>query len=269
MVRLEHVNLVVKNIDKSLEFILTAFPDWQVRGTGETQRYGKKQKWLHLGTGEYYLSLNEGEGSPNPKEHSDGLAHIGFEVDDMESIAKRLKDKGYEVTTIGADHPFRKTSYFADPAGIEYEFIEYLSHKPAEKNMYGGETTSITRLKTNPAYNMAGRDLVQDLYKRAVDGKNVAHLSTLLSENVRFRLGNFPPVIGKHEVLESNRSFFSSIKSMAHTIDNVWTDDDQVICNGIVDYVRLNGTDHSAFFSTVLTIEDGKITDYLVYADLS
>ena len=34
MIRLEHANLVVKDIQPTLEFLLTAFPHWRVRGRG-------------------------------------------------------------------------------------------------------------------------------------------------------------------------------------------------------------------------------------------
>ncbi|WP_430473400.1 hypothetical protein ACQ0MK_15710 [Thalassospira lucentensis] len=40
MFQLEHVNLVVKDISATLDLILTAFPDWQVRGQGEGDWYG-------------------------------------------------------------------------------------------------------------------------------------------------------------------------------------------------------------------------------------
>ena len=150
MIRLEHVNLVVKDMDATLDFIQTAFPDWKVRGKGESEWYSKKRQWLHVGTDEYYITLNEGSDNNNRdlKGHSSGLAHIGFAVDDVEGISSRLQAKGYEIDTIGADHPHRKTIYFIDPAGFEFEFIQYLSQKSEEKNMYGGETTGITRVST-------------------------------------------------------------------------------------------------------------------------
>lgn len=150
MIRLEHVNLVVKDLDTTLDFIQTAFPDWKVRGQGESEWYSKKRKWLHVGTDENYITLNEGSDDNNRdlKGHSPGLAHIGFAVDDVEGISNRLQAKGHEIATIGADHPHRKTLYFIDPAGFEFEFIQYLSEKPEEKNMYGGETSSITRIST-------------------------------------------------------------------------------------------------------------------------
>jgi len=150
MIRLEHVNLVVKDMDATLDFIQTAFPDWKVRGQGESEWYGKKRKWLHVGTDDNYITLNEGRDNDNRdlKGHSPGLAHIGFAVDDVKGISSRLQKKGHEIATIGANHPHRKTIYFIDPAGFEFEFIQYLSEKPAEKNMYGGETSGITRVST-------------------------------------------------------------------------------------------------------------------------
>ena len=41
MARLEHVNLVGKNIERSLAFYQTAFPHWQVRAEGGGEWYGK------------------------------------------------------------------------------------------------------------------------------------------------------------------------------------------------------------------------------------
>lgn len=150
MIRLEHVNLVVKDIKTSLDFIQTAFPDWKIRGKGKSEWYGNFRDWLHVGTDEYYITLNQGTSDNNRdlKSHIPGLAHIGFCVDDMESISSRLQKKGYEIATIGADHPYRKTIYFIDPSGFEFEFIQYLSDVSAEKNMYGGETSKITRVST-------------------------------------------------------------------------------------------------------------------------
>ena len=148
MIRLEHVNLVVKDIGASCDFILTAFPDWKIRGEGKSEWYGTFRHWCHIGTEENYITLNDGGTSENRdlKSHDIGLAHIGFEVTELEEIAQRLKSKGYEIATIGADHPHRKTLYFIDPAGFEFEFIQYLSNQDEERNLYGGETSGITRI---------------------------------------------------------------------------------------------------------------------------
>ncbi len=150
MVKLEHINLVVKDINATKDFILCAFPNWVIRGEGTNEWYGTKRKWIHIGTEDNYITLNDmGNGENRDlKSLTPGLAHIGFVVDDMDSLRDRLVSNGYEIATVGANHPYRKTIYFIDPAGFEFEFIEYLSLEPAKRNMYGGETGGITRIGT-------------------------------------------------------------------------------------------------------------------------
>lgn len=138
MVRFEHANLVVTNIDKTLDFIQTAFPDWRIRGQGEMKWYGKPRRWMHVGDDDTYITLNnDGEGKNRDLTgHQPGLAHLGFVVDDIDAIIQRLETKGYQIDVEGADHPYRKNIYFQDPEGFQFEFVEYLSDKPAEKNEY-------------------------------------------------------------------------------------------------------------------------------------
>ncbi len=47
------------------------------------------------------------------------LAHLGFVVDDVDSVIERLEAKGFEIDVGGAEHPFRKTVYFVDLAGLK------------------------------------------------------------------------------------------------------------------------------------------------------
>lgn len=150
MIRIEHVNLVVKDIELVKIFLITAFPNWAVRGEGRSNWYGKSRNWIHIGDNDYYITLNDEAigNNRNLKGYSPGLAHIGIVVDDVDSITKRLQHQGYTIGTIGADHPYRKSIYFVDPEGFEFEFIEYLSQEPEKKNMYGGETSEITRIST-------------------------------------------------------------------------------------------------------------------------
>lgn len=110
--------------------------------------------------------------------------------------------------------------------------------------------------------------LITSLYK-AVDNKDLNYLEFILAEHVNFRIGNFNTITDKHTALDANKQFFNSIGSMKHSIDKVWSAGKDVICSGIVDYVRLDGSEHCAFFSTQLTLVGGKITDYFVYADIS
>lgn len=150
MIRLEHINLVVTDIEATRDFILTAVPTWRVRGEGQNTWYDKERNWIHVGDDDHYITLNDhGVGENRDlRGVKPGVAHLGIEVDDVDEVTKRLTDKGYEVATVGADHPHRKTVYFIEPGGFEFEFIQYLSEVSSEKNMYGGETTSIQRVST-------------------------------------------------------------------------------------------------------------------------
>ena len=79
MIRLEHANLVVKDIPATLDFIQTAFPDWKIRGQGEMTWHGKPRHWLHVGDDDCYLTLND-DGEGEPREPCQGCAEGGASV---------------------------------------------------------------------------------------------------------------------------------------------------------------------------------------------
>ncbi|SFQ21893.1 VOC family protein [Enterovibrio norvegicus] len=155
MVRLEHINLVMEDIRPTLAFLLTAFPQWRVRGEGDmtwgSAENASTRHWLHVGDDDYYLTLNDGAVGEirDLKGIQPGVAHIGFVVDDLQSVIHRLSLKGFSVDIKGRDHPFRQTVYYNDPAGFQFEFLQYSSDKPSEKNMYGGESGELKKKETN------------------------------------------------------------------------------------------------------------------------
>ncbi|MDM3872166.1 VOC family protein [Porticoccus sp. W117] len=141
MIRIEHINLVIKNLEKSMAFYKAAFPHWQVRTQGGGEWYGKPRKWVHFGDDYQYLALNEfGEGeNRNLQGHQVGLAHFAFETNDLDALIERMRNAGFDVDKDGADEPFRKNIYYVDPDGFEVEFVEYLSDLPAERNLSAEE----------------------------------------------------------------------------------------------------------------------------------
>ncbi len=142
MVRFEHANLVVKEIQPTLEFLLTAFPEWRLRGSGEGRWGDAQRNWVHVGDDEYYITLNDSaEGDMRDiSSIQPGLAHLGFVVDDLQGVTERLWAQGYAIDILGMDHPYRKTLYYTDPAGFQFEFLEYNTEQTEERNLYGGET---------------------------------------------------------------------------------------------------------------------------------
>jgi catechol 2,3-dioxygenase-like lactoylglutathione lyase family enzyme len=65
-----------------------------------------------------------------------GVNHLAYEVDDVEALRNRMKSAGYRDSTPPNAHPHRKRMYFYDPEGNDWEFVQYLSQDPAERNGY-------------------------------------------------------------------------------------------------------------------------------------
>ncbi|RTR34847.1 VOC family protein [Shewanella atlantica] len=138
MIHLEHVNLVVEDIPKTLHFYQTVFPHWKVRGGGVGNWHGKPRDWVHFGDDYQYLTFNnDGVGENRDLTgHQIGLAHFAFVTDDLDAIIERLDKAGYPVDKEGAEDDFRRNVYYIDPNGFEVEFVEYLSDIPSERNRY-------------------------------------------------------------------------------------------------------------------------------------
>lgn len=111
-------------------------------------------------------------------------------------------------------------------------------------------------------------ELIQTLYN-AVDAKDADALARLLHPQVSFIFSNSEPVNGIEQVKAINEQFFSMIESMQHTFFGMYQDGDNIICDGKVSYIRLDGTPHDAKFATVLRLDSGLIREYKIYADVS
>ena len=147
MARLEHINLVVKDIQPTLDFLKLAFPQWRVRGEGDMMWGATPRRWLHFGDDDYYITLNDSAAGNmrDVRGINPGMAHMGFVVEDLEALIQRLSKAGYAIDIIGRDHPYRSTVYYLDLAGFQFEFLQYHSDKPDEKNLYGGERGELQR----------------------------------------------------------------------------------------------------------------------------
>ncbi len=132
---LEHANLTVRDLDQAVAFLQTALPELKVRGRG----VGLHGPWLHVGTDQSYLALEEAsrdDAGPRSAYADPGLNHLGFVVSDVEAVRERLRGAGYREGFQAPSHPFRSRVYFYDAEGNEFEFVEYLSDRPEERNDY-------------------------------------------------------------------------------------------------------------------------------------
>ncbi|MCL6273301.1 VOC family protein [Muricauda sp. 2012CJ35-5] len=131
---LEHANITVNNIQDTIDFFQVAFPHFKVRGSGNGMR-----EWVHLGDDHTYIAINQAnETDKRAAKNYDkiGINHIGFVVTDVAEIANNLMAKGYKRDYPKQVEEFRIRDYFADADGNQFEFVQYLSDKPEERNKY-------------------------------------------------------------------------------------------------------------------------------------
>lgn len=140
---IEHINLVIKDLNASLKFYRAAFPHWRIRSKGGGEWYGKPRTWVHFGDDQQYLALNEfGEGKNRDLSgHQVGLAHFAFVTQNLDALIQRLEAAGFSIVNPGAEEPFRRNVYFVDPDGFEVEFVQYSSDDPKERNAQPAEVS--------------------------------------------------------------------------------------------------------------------------------
>ena len=137
MIKLEHLNLVVKDMKHTLSFYQAAFPHWTIRCQGEGEWFGTYRQWLHFGDDYQYLTFNDNGLGNNRNLESNhmGLAHFAFVTNNLKAVVDRLAKAGFKVAKQGTKATYRINCYFFDPNGYEVEFVEYLSDTPAQRNL--------------------------------------------------------------------------------------------------------------------------------------
>lgn len=136
MLHIEHLNLVVNDIQETLAFYQTAFPHWTVRAKGNRDWYGEPRDWLHFGDDYQFLTFNDAgiKGKYDLSVHQVGISHFAFVTNNLADIKSRLIEAGFNVKAEGKKHPHRANVYFYDPNGLEVEFVQYFSDLPEQRN---------------------------------------------------------------------------------------------------------------------------------------
>ncbi len=132
--KLEHANMAVRDIDGMIRFLQTACPDFRIRGGSDNP----KDRWVHVGNDDAYIALNQAKSGKGWKPYTGkaGVNHLGFEVDDARALRARLLAADYRESTVPNAHPHRIRVYFYDPEGNDWEFVQYLTDDPAQRNDY-------------------------------------------------------------------------------------------------------------------------------------
>jgi catechol 2,3-dioxygenase-like lactoylglutathione lyase family enzyme len=135
---LEHANITVPDIDTAIEFLKVVEPRMEVRHDETPEG---KYRWAHIGIGDCYIALQEPHIGSQPTDvrrpYKDyGVNHIGWVVDDLDPVIRRLEEAGYRQGIPGEDHPHRKRVYYFDSAGFEWELVQYYSDRFEERFSY-------------------------------------------------------------------------------------------------------------------------------------
>lgn len=103
----------------------------------------------------------------------------------------------------------------------------------------------------------------------AIDRKDADGFVSFLTEDACFRFANASVICNRENIRNAVVLFFSGIKSSHHRILNVWEQDDVVICEGEVNYIRQNGSELSFPFTDIFQMKGNLISDYRIYMDIS
>lgn len=135
---LEHANITVLDVDATIRFLQTAMPELKVRADVSSEE-SNCRRWVHLGTETTYIAIEDRgatEKSARELYVDTGVNHLGYVVEDLDALSKRMTDAGYDEGLSSPDNPNRRRIYFYDDDGNEYEFVEYLKSDAAERNDY-------------------------------------------------------------------------------------------------------------------------------------
>lgn len=115
---------------------------------------------------------------------------------------------------------------------------------------------------------MAKRKAWWDSLFAAIDGKHAQAFAQFLTHDAEFRFGGQPSVYGQDNVAACVEAFFGMIGSSRHQLLGTWEGDGSLVCEGIVSYTRLDGSQVEMPFANVLHMRGDRIARYLIYIDI-
>ena len=113
---------------------------------------------------------------------------------------------------------------------------------------------------------MPGKDWWNALMA-TIDGKRAQDFARFLAQDGEFRFGNQPSVHGREAVATYVEAFFGMIGGSRHELLRTWDADGSTVCEGLVTYTRLDGSQVTIPFVNVFYLRGDKIARYLIYID--
>ena len=103
----------------------------------------------------------------------------------------------------------------------------------------------------------------------AIDGKRSQEFARFLTPDGEFRFGSQPAVHGQANVAAYVDAFFGMIGGSRHELLRTWEAEGSTVCEGLVTYTRLDGSQVTIPFVNVFYLRGGKVARYLIHIDNS
>ena len=119
---IEHVNLTVSDPERTADLLGQVF-GWRIRWRGPARDNGRV---IHVGDDRVYLAVYTPPEGTDPAIFEKGrpLNHVGFQVEDLDEIERRVIAAGLRPFAHDDYEPGRRF-YFLDPDGTEFEVVSY------------------------------------------------------------------------------------------------------------------------------------------------
>jgi len=115
---LQHLHLVVRNVERSLRFYQSVF------GMQERFRVGPHMVFISTPGSDDLITLNQDERERDQAGHSGGISHFGFRLlrgSDLDAAAREVEAGGGKVISRGEHAPGVPFVYVSDPDGYMIE----------------------------------------------------------------------------------------------------------------------------------------------------
>jgi ketosteroid isomerase-like protein len=168
----------------------------------------------------------------------------------------------------GAEKPKRVGGLADGPVADGPQNVQRMGSIPENAASGRGSDAASVGGVPRPLRGLAPSDQARIIFA-SFDAKDVATLASVVSDDVRMRLGNAPEAQGKTAFVDGVRTFVGSVAAFHHHVENVWHDGDALIAQLEVGYTRHDGKEVTLPCCNVFRIRDGLLVDYRVYMDIS
>jgi ketosteroid isomerase-like protein len=117
--------------------------------------------------------------------------------------------------------------------------------------------------------NQTTIDFLTD-YFAVMEAKDYERLGDYYADDIRLTFANAPTVTGRDVGLARMTAIGDKVESLAHSLINVWQEEDGVVVFEVTSVWRfLDGVESTINACSIFVIAEGKFTDQRIYVDNS